>query len=93
MGGGASKNKSGLLKETLGDHDESVNCMCLSDDKSMLVTGSEDATARIWSAKTPETECLAVLKLVCVAWALDLFPSIFLLIDHILWRKFGTFGQ
>ena len=28
----------------------------------MLVTGSEDATARLWATRTEETECLGVLK-------------------------------
>ena len=60
--GNSSANKTGLLKETLADHEESINCMALSDDGSMLVTGSEDATARMWSTKTEETECLGVLK-------------------------------
>jgi WD40 repeat protein len=47
MGNGSSaNNKNGSLKETLGDHDESINCMALSEDCSMLVTGSEDSTAR-----------------------------------------------
>ncbi len=60
--GSSSNNKAGALKETLADHDESINCMALSDDGSMLVTGSEDATARMWSTKTDETECIGVLK-------------------------------
>jgi WD40 repeat protein len=60
--GGSSRSKVGLLKETLGDHEESINCMALSDDGSMLVTGSEDSEARMWSTKTDETECLGVLK-------------------------------
>jgi WD40 repeat protein len=62
MGGGASKDKAGALKETLADHDESINCMALSEDGSMLVTGSEDTTARMWSTRTDETECIGVLK-------------------------------
>jgi hypothetical protein len=44
--GGSSGNKKGLLLETLADHEESINCMVISEDGSMLVTGSEDATAR-----------------------------------------------
>ena len=28
----------------------------------MLVTGSEDATARMWSTRTDDTECIGVLK-------------------------------
>lgn len=40
MGNGSSAgNKNGVLKETMGDHEESINCMALSEDASMLVTG------------------------------------------------------
>lgn len=60
--GSSSNNKNGMLKETMGDHEESINCMALSEDGSMLVTGSEDSTARMWSTKTDETECIGVLK-------------------------------
>ncbi len=63
MGSGSSKAKqAGHLKETLSDHDESINCMALSDDGSMVVTGSEDGTAILWSLVTGETECLGTLK-------------------------------
>ena len=62
--GGSSGSKTGTLKETLGDHEESINCMALSEDGSMLVTGSEDSTARMWSTKTEETICIGVLKYV-----------------------------
>ena len=63
MGNGSStKNKNGVLKETMADHEESINCMALSEDGSMLVTGSEDSTARMWSTKTEETECIGVLR-------------------------------
>ena len=62
MGAGSSREVKGCLKETLADHDESINCMALSEDGSMLVTGSEDATARMWSTRTDEVECIGVLK-------------------------------
>jgi len=63
MGAGSSTGgKKGDMLETMADHEESINCMCLSEDGSMLVTGSEDATARMWATKTEETECLGVLK-------------------------------
>ena len=63
MGAAASHhNRAGTLKETLDDHDDSVNVMALSEDGSMLVTGSEDATARMWSTRTDDTECIGVLK-------------------------------
>merc|ERR1712241_1290917 len=60
--GGSTANKAGKLLETMGDHEESINCMALSEDGSMLVTGSEDSTARMWSTKTDETECIGVLR-------------------------------
>ena len=76
--GGSTGGKKGELLETMADHEESINCMCLSvssisfdtrfemrnpqEDGSMLVTGSEDATARLWATRTEETECLGVLK-------------------------------
>ena len=64
MGNAASnaKGRHGVLKETLGDHEESINCMALSDDGSILITGSEDSEARLWSTKLDDTECLGVLK-------------------------------
>ena len=60
--GGSTGGRHGELLETMADHEESINCMCLSEDGSMLVTGSEDATARMWATKTSETECIGVLK-------------------------------
>ena len=62
--GGSTGGKKGELLETMADHEESINCMCLSEDGSMLVTGSEDATARMWATKTDETESIGVLKYV-----------------------------
>ena len=60
MGNGISKN--GILVETMADHKKSINCMALSEDGSMLVTGSEDATARMWTTKMDKTECIGVLR-------------------------------
>ncbi len=45
-GGSSAGGKKGELLETLADHEESVNCMVVSEDGSMLVSGSEDSTAR-----------------------------------------------
>ncbi|XP_037090236.1 WD repeat-containing protein 86-like [Pollicipes pollicipes] len=46
--------------------------MALSEDGSLLITGSEDCTARMWSTKTDDTECLGALEghtsyITCVA--------------------------
>ncbi|XP_069974673.1 WD repeat-containing protein 86-like [Penaeus vannamei] len=72
MGGGGSKENENPLRETMCDHTDAINCVALSEDGSLLVTGSEDKTARMWSTKTEETECLGVLKghtsyITCVA--------------------------
>ncbi|XP_050730615.1 WD repeat-containing protein 86-like [Eriocheir sinensis] len=66
------KGKEGHLLETLKEHKGSINCAVLSDDNSLLVTGSDDGTARLWSALTDPTECLGVLsghdgRVTCVA--------------------------
>lgn len=36
--------------------------MVLSDDGSLLVTGSDDRTVRMWSTLSDPTECLGVLE-------------------------------
>ena len=41
---GSRNNQNGVLLETLADYDKSINCMVLSDDGSMTVTGSEGLT-------------------------------------------------
>ncbi|ELU09441.1 hypothetical protein CAPTEDRAFT_115707 [Capitella teleta] len=46
----------------LDEHEGGINCMALSDDCSVLATGSEDRTARIWTTKTERCECIGVLK-------------------------------
>jgi len=62
MGGSSSKDKGDCLEETILDHEGDINCMAMSDDQSLLATGSEDGTARIWSTKTQSTECLGIMK-------------------------------
>lgn len=61
-GGGKNKNVSQFQYQVCTDHKGSVNCMALSDDGSVLVTGSDDCTARIWSTTTDSVECLGVLE-------------------------------
>lgn len=64
MGGCGSKNGKNktFLYETLEGHDNGINCMALSEDGSVLVTGAEDKTARLWSTKTYSTECIGILR-------------------------------
>ncbi|XP_015908185.1 WD repeat-containing protein 86 [Parasteatoda tepidariorum] len=62
-GGGHNrkKNEPFLLQE-IRDHKGGINCMVLSDDSSLLVTGSDDRTVRMWSTLSDPTECLGVLE-------------------------------
>ena len=50
------------LIETYGDHRKGINCVTVSDDASLIVTGGDDTTARMWTTHGPETHCLGVLK-------------------------------
>ncbi|XP_078701011.1 uncharacterized protein LOC144927471 isoform X1 [Branchiostoma floridae x Branchiostoma belcheri] len=61
MGSGGSKKKqdSNHLIKSCADHSGGVNCLSLSRDGSLLITGSEDRTARLWSTRTHE--CVGVL--------------------------------
>lgn len=64
MGNGVAKKdkQNSYLLQTLEEHEGSVNCMALSDDCSVLATGSDDATIRIWSTKTDQVECIGILE-------------------------------
>ena len=42
------KKREGELIETFEGHQDGINCLALAADESVLVSGSEDATARIW---------------------------------------------
>ena len=57
----AEKNKNYLI-ETLSGHEAGINCMALSEDGSVLASGSEDKTARLWSTRTNKCECIGILR-------------------------------
>ena len=53
MGSAASKRRDqNCLIQTLDDHESGINCMALSHDSTVLATGSDDHTIRLWSTKT-----------------------------------------
>ena len=62
MGSVTSKNVKKFPLETLCDHDKGINCMATSEDGSLLVTGSEDKTARLWDISSKETECIGIMR-------------------------------
>ncbi|KAK3780436.1 hypothetical protein RRG08_017701 [Elysia crispata] len=45
------KVEENYLLQSLHEHETGINCMAVSEDGSVLATGGEDKTARIWSTK------------------------------------------
>jgi WD40 repeat protein len=69
MGGKSSKEdeKSKItdkncLLQSCDEHTTGINCMEVSEDGSVLATGCDDGTIRLWSAKTSKVECISVLE-------------------------------
>ena len=48
--------------QSMHEHESGINCMALSEDGSVLATGGEDKTARVWSTKTELCECIGILR-------------------------------
>lgn len=49
------------MLDAIHEHGGSINCMALSDDMSVLVTGSEDRSVRLWTTKTRRCDCIGIL--------------------------------
>jgi WD40 repeat protein len=65
MGNKSSKKKEkskSYLLQTCEEHEGSINCMDVSEDGSVLVTGSDDSTVRLWSTKSEAVECIGLLE-------------------------------
>eukprot|EP00095_Tigriopus_kingsejongensis_P008984 maker-scaffold1944_size24254-snap-gene-0.5 protein:Tk08984 transcript:maker-scaffold1944_size24254-snap-gene-0.5-mRNA-1 annotation:"hypothetical protein CAPTEDRAFT_115707" len=69
LGRKMKRNREGKMVETLDGHGDGINCMALNVDESILITGSEDGTARIWMIGDEDEEeemyedrCLGVLE-------------------------------
>ena len=57
-----SDEKPPFLLQTIEDHKFGVNCIDISEDKSLLVSGGEDCIARLWSTFSNPCECIGVLE-------------------------------
>jgi WD40 repeat protein len=70
MGNKSSKNaehkkikEKECLLQTCDDHGANgINCMEISEDGSVLATGSDDGLIKLWSAKTQIIECISTLE-------------------------------
>ncbi len=68
MGSGSSTISSSRVRpspwllECHSEHEGSINCMSLSEDASVLATGSDDSTIRLWTTATNKSQCLGILK-------------------------------
>jgi WD repeat-containing protein 86 len=62
MGNRISHDTTNYLQQTCEEHDGSINCMDISEDGSVLATGSDDTNVRLWTTKTMLVECIGVLE-------------------------------
>jgi WD40 repeat protein len=44
-----NKLREGVMIEQFEGHTDGINCLAMASDESVLVSGSEDNTARIWT--------------------------------------------
>lgn len=47
--------------QIIPDHSSGVNCLELSEDRSLLVSGGEDGILRLWSTFSSPCECIGIL--------------------------------
>ena len=50
------KLREGDLIGTFEGHEDGINCLAIAADESVLVSGSEDGTARIWDLEAEEVK-------------------------------------
>nr|XP_027205194.1 WD repeat-containing protein 86-like [Dermatophagoides pteronyssinus] len=55
-------NNNLLLQQEINDHRSGVNCLALSEDLSLLVSGGEDGIVRLWSTFSTPCELIGILS-------------------------------
>ena len=48
------KERNGQIIEVFDGHEDGINCLAIAPDESVLVSGSEDSTVRIWDLEDLE---------------------------------------
>ncbi|CAG2113302.1 unnamed protein product [Medioppia subpectinata] len=56
-----SDEKPAFLMQTIADHKSGINCIDISEDRSLVVTGGEDCLVRLWSTQSNPCECIGIL--------------------------------
>lgn len=51
-----------LLQQEINDHSGAVNCLAISEDLSLLVSGGEDGIILLWSTFSTPCECIGILS-------------------------------
>ena len=54
--------EKGDLVRSLSGHTNIINCLTISQDCQLLLSGSRDKTIRTWKIDTDNNECSQVLK-------------------------------
>ncbi|OQR74611.1 putative WD repeat-containing protein [Tropilaelaps mercedesae] len=57
----ASSAAKGWVIQQFDEHKGPINCSALSEDESLLITGSEDGTVKMWSTQSEPVELLGTL--------------------------------
>jgi len=62
MGAGSSSSRKEAEPVVIcGDHEASINCMAMSEDYTLMITGADDGVAKLWATHTEHLDCVGTL--------------------------------